>query len=241
LTYQPLYAMQYPDKFIESVLERKNSLFFPLSQKEKETIIHHYSVARVKKGAALFKSGEKSRGVICLVSGKAKVYRLGIAGREHIIRLIRPGDQIGFQNILNESHWTASSLALEDVDIITIEKQTIIRILKTNADLAFNIGGIISQELAESYDKMVSLTQKHVRGRLAESILMIGEIYGYEADGKTLSAHLSRNDIAHLSNMTTSNAIRTLSSFSNEGLIKIKSKNISILDFPGLSRISDQA
>ena len=81
---------------------------------------------------------------------------------------------------------------------------------------------------------MVSLTQKHVRGRLVESLLMLGRIYGFEADGKTINASLSRNDIAHLSNMTTSNAIRTLSNLASEGNIKIKGRKITILNFATL-------
>ena len=88
---------------------------------------------------------------------------------------------------------------------------------------------------------MVSLSQKHVRGRLVESLLMLCKIYGFEADGKTINARLSRNDIAHLSNMTTSNAIRTLSNLAAEGNIKIKGRKITILNFDNLEQISEQA
>ena len=52
---------------------------------------------------------------------------------------------------------------------------------------------------------------------------------------------LSRNDIAHLSNMTTSNAIRTLSNLAAEGNIKIKGRKITILNIDNLERISEQA
>ena len=49
---------------------------------------------------------------------------------------------------------------------------------------------------------------------------------------------VSREDIANLSNMTTSNAIRTLSTFASEGVIAIDGRKIKILDKVKLDRIS---
>ena len=116
-----------------------------------------------------------------------------------------------------------------------------IKVMKINPELSLGLNRILTENLALSYDKMVSLTQKHVRGRLAESLLMLGEIYGYEPDNMTLKAALSRNDIAHLSNMTTSNAIRTLSGLAAEGSIRIKGRRITLLNRSNLERISEQA
>ena len=50
---------------------------------------------------------------------------------------------------------------------------------------------------------------------------------------------LSREDIANLSNMTTSNAIRTLSNLASEGIIEIAGRKISILDSNHLEHISE--
>ena len=83
-----------------------------------------------------------------------------------------------------------------------------------------------------------TLTQKHIRGRLAESLILLADKYGFEHDGITLQVYMSREDIANLSNMTTSNAIRTLSTFANEKLIAIDGRKIKILDMYKLDRIS---
>jgi CRP-like cAMP-binding protein len=85
----------------------------------------------------------------------------------------------------------------------------------------------------------VTLTQKHIRGRLAESLIFLKDTYGYEDDHKTIKIYLSREDVANLSNMTTSNAIRTLSTFAQEGVIAIDGRKIRILDLPKLERISE--
>jgi CRP-like cAMP-binding protein len=84
----------------------------------------------------------------------------------------------------------------------------------------------------------VNLTQKHIRGRLAEALIVLIENYGFEEDDSTLRIYMSREDLANLSNMTTSNAIRTLSAFVNERLITVDGRRIRVLDEPQLHKIS---
>jgi CRP-like cAMP-binding protein len=74
---------------------------------------------------------------------------------------------------------------------------------------------------------------------LAESLLILRDTYGYDADGITIRVSMSREDIANLSSMTTSNAIRTLSTLAAEGIIEITGRRISILDSNQLERISE--
>ncbi len=97
----------------------------------------------------------------------------------------------------------------------------------------------LATELGFSNSRCVTLTQKHVRGRLAESILVLKDTYGVEDDNKTIKALLSREDLASLSNMTNSNAIRTLSTFAQEKVIEIDGRKIKILDLHQLEKISE--
>ena len=71
-----------------------------------------------------------------------------------------------------------------------------------------------------------------------ELAMFLKESYGLEEDGSTLSIYLSREDLANLSNMTTSNAIRTLSQFATERLITIDGRKIKIIDEEKLKKIS---
>ena len=69
-------------------------------------------------------------------------------------------------------------------------------------------------------------------------LIFLKESYGVEEDGSTLSIYLSREDLANLSNMTTSNAIRTLSQFAAERLIAIDGRKIKLIDEDKLKKIS---
>ena len=65
------------------------------------------------------------------------------------------------------------------------------------------------------------------------------DTYGYEEGSNTIRVLLSREDIAGLSNMTTSNAIRTISNLAAEGIIEIKGKKITIINVSNLEHISE--
>ena len=67
---------------------------------------------------------------------------------------------------------------------------------------------------------------------------MLCENYGLEDDGSTLKIYMAREDLANLSNMTTANAIRTLSAFVSEKLIVVDGRRIRILNEPQLRKIS---
>jgi CRP-like cAMP-binding protein len=107
-----------------------------------------------------------------------------------------------------------------------------------NCEFAMFFIKLLAIEVGNSDQRTVNLTQKHIRGRLAESLIFLRDNYGLEEDGATLSIYLSREDLANMSNMTTSNAIRTLSAFAQEKIIAIDGKKIKIIDGESLERIN---
>jgi len=232
-------SMQYINPFIELCLESPTSVFRGLNHKDKEALASQHSHSTIKKGHFLFKEGDRSRGLICLVSGKVKICKEGVGGRGQILKLVRQDGFIGYKSIFSDSFWPFSAVAIEDSSICTIEKNAIVRVLKRNPDLTYKFLKVITEELCDCHNRMVSLTQKHIRGRIAESLLILRDTYGFEADGITIRAIMSREDIANLSNMTTSNAIRTLSGLAAERIIELSGRKISILDPQQLEHISE--
>lgn len=230
--------MQYTNPYIESCLEDSDSIFKRLNQKDKDTIARHHKIINVKKGGYLFTEGDKTKGLIFLASGKVKVFKTGVGGREQILRMLKQQDFIGFHALFHDQTWSVSAAAIEDSVLCVIDKNSLAIILRNNGSLGLKFLRLITEELEFSFNRTISLTQKHVKGRVAESLLLLIDSYGYEGDGKTIAAALTREDIAHLSSMTTSNAIRTLSTMASEGIIKIKGRKITITDKTSLDLIS---
>ena len=231
--------MQYKDPYIELCIEGSSSVLKGLSDKDKETLDNHHSVSIFAKGDIIIRQGFKVRGLICLASGKAKVFKVGAGEREQILKMLRPQCYIGYRALFVDNTFPFTVTAVEDSAIVVFEKNYMMRILRRNADLAIKFMKLMADELLYLNNRIVSLTQKHVTARIAESLLLLRDTYGVEADGRTLRVLLSREDIAHLSNMTTSNAIRTLSGMVSEKIIEIDGRRITILNTSSLETISE--
>ncbi len=214
-------------------------LFPVLTADELTFLSQHNACLQVKKNEIIYKEGERPTGLICLSEGKVKVYKEGFGGREQIVRLAKPVGFIGYRALFAEENYMASAMAIENSVICVIEKDAFFEVMRQNPNLSMQIIKSLATELGYSNSRCVTLTQKHVRGRLAESLLVLLDTYGFEEDGKTISAYLSREDLASLSNMTNSNAIRTLRQFEQEQVIAIEGRKIKILNLNKLERISD--
>jgi CRP/FNR family transcriptional regulator, polysaccharide utilization system transcription regulator len=231
--------MQYINPYIELCFEGPSSIFKGLNQKDKEALMQQHTVSIIKKGQFLFREGDKSRGLICLASGKVKVFKDGVGGRGQILKMVRQQGFIGYKSLFSDNPWSVSAIAIEDSAICIFDRSTFVKTLKKNPELSIKLIKVLADELWVANNRTVSLTQKHIRGRLAESLLILRDTYGFEADGKTIRISMSREDIANLSNMTTSNAIRTLSTLASEEIIEMAGRRISILDSNQLEHISE--
>lgn len=231
--------MQYNDSYCEKCIENSDSVFNFLSENEKGLITNNHTCTHFKKGEIIYKEGEKPPGLICLSAGKVKIFKEGVGGREQIVRMAKPIGFIGYRALFAEENYIASAVAIEDSTICIIDREALFKLLKGNAELTLKMMRSLATELGFSNNRTVTLTQKHIRGRLAESLLFLKDTYGFEEDGSTIKVYLSREDVANLSNMTTSNAIRTLSTFASENVISLDGRKIKILDLKKLERISE--
>jgi CRP-like cAMP-binding protein len=175
---------------------------------------------------------------MCLISGKVKIYKDGVGGRSQIIRVVKPTEYFAYRAYFAEENYVTAAAAFEPCTLCLIPMPAIMKLVHDNNELAMFFIRQLSVDLGIADERTVNLTQKHIRGRLAESLLFLRDTYGVEEDASTLSIYLSREDLANLSNMTTSNAIRTLSNFANEKLITIDGRKIRIIDEDKLRKIS---
>ena len=176
--------------------------------------------------------------LMCLLSGKVKIYKEGVGGRSQIIRVLKTKEYFAYRAFFAEGNFVTAASAFEPCTICLIPMPAIMKLIKDNSELDLFFIRQLSIDLGISDERTVNLTQKHIRGRLAESLLFLKDSYGLEEDGATLSIYLAREDLANLSNMTTSNAIRTLSTFVAERIIALDGRKIKLIDEDRLKKIS---
>lgn len=207
-----------------------------------ETINKEKICTAYKKGEYIFKEGSVPYGVFCVNTGKIKLSKSGDDGREQIIRLVKPGDPLGYRSLLSGQRYNASAVALENCGVCFIPKEIFLDILQKDSSLSMEMMKMLSDDLGKATMQLTRLAQKPVRERMAEAILFIKETYGLAPDGHTINASFSREDIANIAGTATETAIRLLSEFKRDGIIDLQGKKIIISDIEKLvstANISD--
>ena len=214
-----------------------NPIWDILTPAEKLAISDQVDLVRYKKNEVIYNAGDHPEDIMMLVVGKVRIYKEGIGQRQQIIRLLKPFDFFGFRAIITGDDHSSSASALEACVVYKLNRDAFLQLLRTNNSFCYHVMLMIAEHLGSSEQQTVNLTQKHIRGRLAESLLTLKDNYGLEEDS-TIALYMSREDLANMSNMTTSNAIRTLSQFAAEGVISLDGRKIQILDESELVHIS---
>ena len=209
-----------------------------LTPEEKRLVADNFVIHNFKKNQIIYAENDEPEYLWCLLKGKVKMFKDGIGGRQQILRLYRPIQYFGYRAYFANEPYVSSTSAFEPSQLGAISMKIVTNIIDQNRKLAWFFIHELSKHLGGSDTKMVNLTQKHIRGRLAEALVMLIDSYGFEDDGETLNIYMSREDLANLSNMTTSNAIRTLSAFVNEHIILVDGRRVKILNEAALRKIS---
>lgn len=209
-----------------------------LTPEEKRVVADNLQIHNFKKNQLIYAEGETPEFLWCILKGKIKKTKEGVGGRVQILRLMRPVQYFGYRAYFANEPYVSSALAFEPSTLGAIPLDLVNRLIHQNTDLAMFFIHELSRNLGGSNTKIVNLTQKHIRGRLAEALIVMLDNYGYEDDNSTLKIYMSREDLANLSNMTTSNAIRTLSAFVAEKLLIVDGRRIKIVNEAQLRKIS---
>ena len=215
-----------------------NKVWDHLTLEEKEYIDAHTQTRYFRKGEVLYDEGDPTEHIVMLVRGTVRLTKEGVGQRLQIIRLLRSYDTFGYRSAMaGDCHSTAAT-AMEPSVLYYVERDAFLQVIQKNIAFCYAVLVAMSKDLGISESQTVNLTQKHIRGRLAETLITLSKTYGMEGDGVTIAMYMAREDLANMSNMTTSNAIRTLSQFASEGLIGLDGRKIKVLDESELMRIS---
>lgn len=209
-----------------------------LTGQERELLRANSVIQHFKRNEIIYCEGDKPRDMMCLLKGKVKISKQGVGGRSQIIRMIKPIQYFAYRAYFAREKYLTDASAFEMSTVCIIPMAIVETLIQSNIQLARFFIRQLSIDLGIADERTVNLTQKHIRGRLAESLLFLRDSYGVEEDGATISIYLSREDLANLSNMTTSNAIRTLSTFVSEHIIVLDGRKIKIIDEERLRKVS---
>lgn len=214
------------DKIISSLSPQERALF----RAKAEPLIF-------KAGQLIFYEGGIPTGVFLMISGKAKIYKVGLDGKEQIFYIYKAHDLLGYHALLCDEHYEDACEVLEDSELLFVRKSQFEQLLDQIPKLRQLIIQNISHEFGVMVNTITVLAQKTVRERLALFLLLLH--HKYQTDDHTKPRiNLPREDLANIIGTARESLGRLIKDFKEEGLIEVNKRQITLLDQHKIQKIA---
>lgn len=209
-----------------------DQILLSLSSAEKTLVMEQTEELTFKKGKLIFYEEGIPTGVFLMKSGRAKIYKTGLEGKDQIFYIYKAGDLFGYHALLCNEKYEDSCESLEDCKVLFISKTNFDKLVDTIPHLKQLLIQNMSHEFGVLVNTITVLAQKSLRERLALWLLILNEKYYND------QIELSREDLANLVGTARESLGRLLKGFKEENLINISGRSIKCLQTSKLLKIA---
>ncbi len=211
--------------------------FQHLTKEELNLVNENRYEATFKPGETIMKQGSPTSNALFMASGMAKTYIEGLNGKNFILSIALPGRLIMGPGAYVDSRHTYSVAAITAVQACFINFEIFRQLVRINGAFAESLIEDISAKSQLTLKRMVSLSQKKMHGRLADTLLYFSDVVFKNAEYEMI---LSRQELGEMTNMAKECVVRILKELEDSGVIYSDSSKIKILDREKLIRISEK-
>ena len=188
------------------------------------------------QGELIFSEGDEGLAFYVVLSGRVKIFKLSMDGKEQILHILGPGEPVGEVAVFAGKSFPANAVALEDSRLFYFPMTAFVELIQKNPSIALNMLSILSQRLRRFTSMIENLSLKEVPGRLAAYLLYLSESH-QGADKLTLD--ISKGQLSNLLGTIPETLSRILTKMSKAGLVKTEGRHgISILNREGLEELA---
>jgi len=195
---------------------------------------------KIKKGEALFHSGEAFTSLYAIRSGFFKTCLTTDDGREQITGFQMAGEIMGLDGISTERH-NCDALALEDAEVCVMPFGMVEELSREITGLQRHVHKIMSREIVRENSIMMLLGHMRAEERLAAFLLNLlqrQQARGFSSTEMVL--RMSREEIGVYLGLKLETVSRTFSKFVDDGLIEVKQRHIKVIHLEGLNALMKQ-
>ena len=187
-----------------------------------------------RRGSVVFGRGTPATGIHVVLSGQLKLSVGTSQGAEHVVELVGEGDSFGEAASLTNRLQLVTAIAVTDCRLLHVGRNTLLRELERDHELAQRIVGTLSDRLYRQTSELENVLFLKATGRVARFILERLHAAGVAPTHRIVL--LARKGlIASQLNMTQEHFSRTLRELSVAGLIRVDGVEVEILDVYKLS------
>lgn len=215
----------------------KSVMFFEGLPEEKFNKLAEISIIkRYDKGQVLFEADVPAHGFFAPIEGRVKIFRTSPSGKEQILHVFGPGEAFGEVPVFEGGTFPAHGQAIEKCKALFFPRIEFEKMIKEDPDLAMKMMAMLSQKLRILVNKIDDLSLKEAPSRVASYLLLLRS----SQDSNTFKLDLPKGQIAYYLGTIQETLSRIFKRFTEQGIIEINGKEITILDEEQLQEIADE-
>ncbi|WP_320005845.1 Crp/Fnr family transcriptional regulator [Maridesulfovibrio sp.] len=212
----------------------KISLFAGLDSDQQRKIEQIIIPRELKKGEQIFTAGSDATGFYSIQTGKVKVYRESLSGKEQIIHIFGSGEIFGEVPVFQGTRYPASAVTLSKSTLLYFPRDRFEKVIREDPDLAMAMLALLSGRLRQLVNQVAALSLSEVPARLASYLLLLKSTQ----NSTKLELDLPKGLIASYLGTIQETLSRVFKKMSEQGLIKVERNTIEIIDEATLELIA---
>jgi CRP/FNR family transcriptional regulator, dissimilatory nitrate respiration regulator len=210
-------------------------LFKGLPRTQMEDLTRIVANKHFRKGQTVFSEGDKGTGFYVVIDGLVRIFKLSVEGKEQILHIFGPGEPFGEVPVFAGRNFPAHAEAIAESRLFFFPRDAFTALISENPSLALNMLALLSMRLRQFTVQVEQLSLKEVPGRLAAYLQYLSDEKG---GGTSFDLDISKGHLASLLGTIPETLSRIFARMTQQGLIRVDGRRISITDQAGLEALA---
>ena len=222
--------MPQPSGDVDAVL-RATPVFRKLAPEDRAVVARAASLRTYRKGETIFEQDAPADAFYTIASGRVKIFKMLPTGKDMILEVFGAGDPLGALAAYDGRPFPASAVALEDTTCVVIPREDFFALLEANPSLVRGLMLGMTIRLVELTNRIAELSGTRIEPRFARLFLKLASDMGRrERGGVFIPLLLSRQELADMTGTTIETAIRIMSRWGKQDIVRTEKDGFIVVD-----------
>jgi len=214
-------------------------LFSDFSIKQLEAVSLVTRNKTLRRREELIHKGDHSGEVYVVARGKLKALTTSAEGDDVVFSILGPGEVFGEVALLGATPRTATVSAIEDCQLLVIDRRDFMSFLITNPEVSIKLLSVLAIRLKRVSELVEDTLFLNVPMRLAKKLLSFSRAYGKKsAEGVRIDLKLSQEEWGDLVGTTRESINKQMRKWSEDGIVRIDEGYVVILNSVELEKLA---
>lgn len=233
----PSRDVKSPPRVLDKLAPLRNH---PLFREFPPAVIEHFGTymtrRSVRRGATIFAKGDPGTGLMAVLWGSVKISVPTPDGREAVLNIINPGEIFGEIALLDGRPRTADAMAMDDCELMVIDRRDFIPFLREQPDIALKFIEILCARIRHTSEQVEDVMYLSFPGRLAKTLLQLTG--GPEAPAAHRNVRITQRELSSIIGMSRESTNKQLRAWENRKWVRLQRGGIAVLNPAALAKLA---